>query len=413
MSQAAPSFQTPNPEPTIPGWTGNSITQKQCDTRKQVFNKEIYPFNKFGGIASMAADMTSFPNVAEIVELILLCLDHETVVRATGVCKFWKNCVAGSKPLMQKIYKLPGTIYGDENLPFKELTKAARDATVPQFEYQGRNIWNLVRDIEDTFLDSIHDVSTEELEKCSSLDQDNDEETASYKFYKLRACFMGIRYPNGWPAELQELHCDLCDQWHTDFKYENLHPLFRFLGDVTCCFRGNSKHLVFAISIVSTQLAPASCWEHSREEALHFAKGLATAYKAVQAGGTAKDFWLSPPATKLVTSGCCIEDNTGLKLEAVLFFIFRMFRGHLLLWRNHCHEFETKEVQRSRRTVRDTAAAFPTTKDWDNHMANYSTIRCIWETAVGEVDEILIDVPYWKPVLAEENKELTWDVYQV
>jgi cellulose 1,4-beta-cellobiosidase len=42
-----------NPEPTIPGMTGNSITQEWCDTQKEVFQEEIYPFNKFGGMASM------------------------------------------------------------------------------------------------------------------------------------------------------------------------------------------------------------------------------------------------------------------------------------------------------------------------------------------------------------------------
>jgi cellulose 1,4-beta-cellobiosidase len=46
-----------NPEPTIPGMSGNSITQEWCDTQKTVFNEEIYPFNEFGGMASMGKGM--------------------------------------------------------------------------------------------------------------------------------------------------------------------------------------------------------------------------------------------------------------------------------------------------------------------------------------------------------------------
>jgi cellulose 1,4-beta-cellobiosidase len=46
-----------NPEPTIPGMTGNSITQEWCDTQQEVFNEEIYPFNEFGGMASMGTAM--------------------------------------------------------------------------------------------------------------------------------------------------------------------------------------------------------------------------------------------------------------------------------------------------------------------------------------------------------------------
>ena len=73
----------PNPEPTIPGITGNSLTyvaysllfpyvflspktltnslpflrQGWCDTEQKVFQEEIYPFNKFGGMASMGKGM--------------------------------------------------------------------------------------------------------------------------------------------------------------------------------------------------------------------------------------------------------------------------------------------------------------------------------------------------------------------
>ncbi|KAJ4377317.1 Esterase/lipase/thioesterase [Neocucurbitaria cava] len=46
-----------NPEPTITGMTGNSITQQWCDTQKSVFQEEVYPFNEFGGMASMGKGM--------------------------------------------------------------------------------------------------------------------------------------------------------------------------------------------------------------------------------------------------------------------------------------------------------------------------------------------------------------------
>lgn len=46
-----------NPEPTIPGMTGNSITQQWCDTQKEVFQEEVYPFNQWGGMASMGKGM--------------------------------------------------------------------------------------------------------------------------------------------------------------------------------------------------------------------------------------------------------------------------------------------------------------------------------------------------------------------
>jgi cellulose 1,4-beta-cellobiosidase len=36
---------------------GNSITQEWCNTQKEVFQEEIYPFNEFGGMASMGRGM--------------------------------------------------------------------------------------------------------------------------------------------------------------------------------------------------------------------------------------------------------------------------------------------------------------------------------------------------------------------
>ncbi|KAF2469588.1 glycoside hydrolase [Lindgomyces ingoldianus] len=46
-----------NPEPQIPGMTGNSITQAWCDKEKEIFQEDIYPFNKHGGMASMGKGM--------------------------------------------------------------------------------------------------------------------------------------------------------------------------------------------------------------------------------------------------------------------------------------------------------------------------------------------------------------------
>jgi cellulose 1,4-beta-cellobiosidase len=46
-----------NAEPTIPGVTEHSATQEWCNTQKEVFKEDIYPFNEFGGMASMGKGM--------------------------------------------------------------------------------------------------------------------------------------------------------------------------------------------------------------------------------------------------------------------------------------------------------------------------------------------------------------------
>ena len=46
-----------NPEPTIEGMTGNTLTQEWCDTQQTVFAEPEYPFNDHGGMDSMVEAM--------------------------------------------------------------------------------------------------------------------------------------------------------------------------------------------------------------------------------------------------------------------------------------------------------------------------------------------------------------------
>jgi hypothetical protein len=71
-----------------------------------------------------------------------------------------------------------------------------------------------------------------------------------------------------------------------------MHPLLRLLDDMAACFRGYGQQLTLVISIVSTSLTLMSCRQHSREEAIAFAKHVHKALKAVEAGGAAKDYTL-------------------------------------------------------------------------------------------------------------------------
>jgi hypothetical protein len=91
----------------------------------------------------------SFPEVAEVLEQILLNLDHVDIVVMTGVCTFWRNCVSGSERLNRKIHKEPEKRDGEANPYFEELTEHSNDAIIPRAKYGGRNLWSTVREFED------------------------------------------------------------------------------------------------------------------------------------------------------------------------------------------------------------------------------------------------------------------------
>jgi hypothetical protein len=148
-----------------------------------------------------------------------------------------------------------------------------------------------------------------------------------------------------------------------------------------------------------------SCWKHSCDEAISFGKDLHKALKAVEAGGVAKDLFMRQGATELVMKAVeAVENEQGHRLDAVVPLLMEQFRGHLWGWRSTCHEFEISRVERWEGARRDTAATYPTTVDWDKHMAEYWKITQAWESAMAEVDRIMADVGIWRPVLAEEIK---------
>jgi hypothetical protein len=159
------------------------------------------------------------------------------------------------------------------------------------------------------------------------------------------------------------------------------------------------------LSTVADQTAPKECWMHSADEARKFATQLRKVYKAVETGSVAKDYFSQPAVTKLGSSGAwTIENKGGLQLEKVVPFIFEMFHGYLYYWRNRCHKIEKRPVSRDWRTEPDTAATYPTTDDWDRHMANFSEITRLWEGTIAEVDLMMADVPIWASALAEDAK---------
>jgi hypothetical protein len=110
------------------------------------------------------------------------------------------------------------------------------------------------------------------------------------------------------------------------------------------------------------------------------------------------------------SSGWVIESNTGLTLEKTLPSILKLFRGQLWHWRNHCHTYEKIHDELWSRARRDNKATYPTTEDWEKHMANYSEITQLWEGMMAEVDALMADVLIWAPVLAEVVEKEEVDV---
>ncbi|KAF2826703.1 hypothetical protein CC86DRAFT_405963 [Ophiobolus disseminans] len=222
----------------------------------------------------------AFPEIAEVLEQVILQLDLYDTVISTG------------------------------------------DAMIPRFKYKDHNLWDMIRGCEDEYLAEIVEVPVKDDEDDYGDEKATPRVTRVYydKLRDIRCGFMDVRYPNGWPIGLRELHCDMCDAWHTDFQFQGLHPLLQFLGDMTMCFRGNGARLKIGLARISTNMAPNSCFEYSCEEAVTFAKHLKKLCVAVAAGGegVATNSMAQPWVTKFVFSAVnMIQNEASLTITEV------------------------------------------------------------------------------------------------
>ncbi|KAH3965872.1 hypothetical protein HBH70_112440 [Parastagonospora nodorum] len=366
---------------------------------------------------ALAVKHSPFPQIIEVVEQVLLCLDHTCITRATAVCSFWKNCVANSQPLLRKTLKLPYHPSKDPNPNFHDLIEESKNAVIPYGKFRGDNLWQRVREFEDNWIDDMHKMTAEErgeqLELESTLNTNY-----CWRMKNIRDGFQGVRFPDGWPIGLRELHCDLCEKWHADFRHENLHPLLQFLDDMNVCFRGYGTQLLFCFHPLDSErsgTAPESCWKHAGEEAVCFAQHLQKAHKAVEIGSVAKDLWLRYPATKLVLGNKVIVENAnGLTLDQVVPFLSTIFRFIIIALRNRCHTFKVKKPKVRDESIENMIANYPTREDWDKHMDSFSTtLTDDWETALRKVDSIMVDVAIWEPVMEKEIELEDWDYWNM
>jgi hypothetical protein len=142
----------------------------------------------------------SFPDIAELLEHILLHLEHVEIVVVTGVSPYWRNCVNGSDALKRKIHKLPVLCTGDANPHFEELTEECKDAIIPRFKFAGPNLWSTVREMEGEWITSLHEgFNSNSLPENLTEEEQSEwlENSFTDKLWELRMGFMGVRIPEG------------------------------------------------------------------------------------------------------------------------------------------------------------------------------------------------------------------------
>jgi hypothetical protein len=106
-----------------------------------------------------------------------------------------------------------------------------------------------------------------------------------------------------------KVYCQLCRTIHLEFKFENLHPLLRFLVNLEVCFRGRASTLTLKLTFqyiqnfrIEEDVRLRSRAKGTTAEMELLASQLHAVHHAIQRCGVGSDLVSSPACTRLVIS---------------------------------------------------------------------------------------------------------------
>lgn len=268
---------------------------------------------------------TNIAETYELVELMLIHLPYFSLLRCTQVSHAWRTIINRSFPLQRLLHKTPTLIStSDPNPHFSSVSADASTVTIPEGIFAGSSVLATTQSHITTFLDKITPLHVGTAEANKAL---KEYERARWR---ISAGFRGIRVPNGWPRELQEIHCECCEGFHGKVRTATLHPVMRFLEDVDICCTGKAGRVPMAVYKVHYCgfILPLSCWEHFMVQTLAYIRGLRGAMDAVAHAGMHGDLFMRPVVTDLVLLHAredtdrevirCLHDENGVRLGQAL-----------------------------------------------------------------------------------------------
>lgn len=353
------------------------------------------------------------------MDIIFTNLDRDDLARASGVCREWRDrCPLWYETPMPCVEELeshfdePCEAYKEQEKEFDKLGTSIsnpgdltrlKDITSDlsiivrrsRFTYDGLPVLRAMRGVDAEIFQTVKDEQWTGFEEVPP----------EYRTLCVRQGFRRVRFPNGWPVGLREIYCINCDRFHTRFRFENLHPVLRFLESLTVCFRGHGSRLRLTIGTIAEYRAPKSCYEHYREETLEFAHYLRHAINLATVDTFGNHFATRPLITRLLTvtsmpnercdSYSVIQDTEGLKLKAVVLLLLKAFRSHLAVR----IEKEFKDVEREIKGEPHLLAAFPG-DEWETYKTNFEkVIPGMYGEGVEAVNRIMDGIEDWEPII--------------
>lgn len=344
----------------------------------------------------------------EILRPLFFNLPYQGLLNCSVVSPGWKTNIETSAELQRRLYRIPIAVPENGDPHFENASPTSTGILIPmsalQVELQGKPVLAKTLEIINDFLAK---VSTNNFEPSTAREV---YARFSTDLYNTRSAFRGIRSSNGWPIGYGEIHCDLCERFHTKLKHEHLHPMLRFLEDVDICFKGNGTKLYAEFKIVKEADVPQSCWNDSMAMYLFMARNLKSTWKSMHRYGIQNDMAAMPLITDLVVdffrtesvSGdfISVTEPNGVRLQQCINIL--AYTLHLNL--RFC-EFWIQNLRPKPgswkglyygNTGLDAKIAFKTSEDFDAYVKSVPDIKRRFAEVYGEVKTLMQDIPIWK-----------------
>lgn len=121
--------------------------------------------------------------------------------------------------------------------------------------------------------------------------------------------------------------------------------------------------------------------------------------------------------TKLVANNrWVVQNDEGLLLNDVVNFLIKVFHsampgyGHLL----HAISRRIASYKKNKSSYGYMSHLYPTFEDWVDHFERFDEVVNIWKEAMAGVDEIMLELPTWQPLLLLYEKcdpEIDFETY--
>jgi hypothetical protein len=190
-----------------------------------------WPFLSSSHSISAGAQLASIPELVGAIFINLTILD---LVRVQQVCRRWCDCVRNVSEFQPALYKQAIPITPGDNPDFEDADYHDPGILYTDSQTLGQHLNAIGSQLSRKALELIR---PDGIDRKRTLDAGTPESDVFSSYlclqerfrYNFSRVFGNTDQRETWPEKATSAYCNNCQNFHTKFRWHNLHPLLRFL----------------------------------------------------------------------------------------------------------------------------------------------------------------------------------------